>query len=292
MTQRIGAKGQVVIPVDCGSAPDWAPETTFRSSRSRTASSFGRPTVGNRCEDGSPAAAWRLGCSRTVNASDPNQWRRASDSWAVLAWLDGDEPAAAIVADALDAKRPAISWINLVEVHYRVARDHGEEEADRTLAEVRSQVAEELPGVSTMRAVASLKASTPSRWPIVSQLPSLRRTAPSYLPAIRRSSTWRTTCPVRWSTFAPRLRPPARIQLPPMAGVVLIAFLGGLAAGSFATAVAHRVPRGVSIAFCALAVPRLQGRRSPPATTCRRSAGCCCGAGRAAAAPRSRPATR
>ncbi len=34
-----------------------------------------------------------------------------------------------------------------------------------------------------------------------------------------------------------------------MAGVVLIAFLGGLAAGSFATAVAHRVPRGVSIAF-------------------------------------------
>lgn len=34
-----------------------------------------------------------------------------------------------------------------------------------------------------------------------------------------------------------------------MAGVVLIAFLGGLAAGSFATAVAHRVPRGISIAF-------------------------------------------
>lgn len=34
-----------------------------------------------------------------------------------------------------------------------------------------------------------------------------------------------------------------------MAGVVLIAFLGGLAAGSFATAVAHRLPRGVSVAF-------------------------------------------
>lgn len=32
-----------------------------------------------------------------------------------------------------------------------------------------------------------------------------------------------------------------------MAGLVAIAFLGGLAAGSFATAVAHRVPRGVSI---------------------------------------------
>lgn len=32
-----------------------------------------------------------------------------------------------------------------------------------------------------------------------------------------------------------------------MLGVVLIAFLAGLAAGSFATAVAHRVPRGISI---------------------------------------------
>jgi leader peptidase (prepilin peptidase) / N-methyltransferase len=33
-----------------------------------------------------------------------------------------------------------------------------------------------------------------------------------------------------------------------MAGVILIAFLGGLIAGSFDTAVAHRVPRGISIA--------------------------------------------
>jgi len=34
-----------------------------------------------------------------------------------------------------------------------------------------------------------------------------------------------------------------------MVGVVIIAFLAGLAAGSFATAVAHRVPRGISVAF-------------------------------------------
>ncbi len=32
-----------------------------------------------------------------------------------------------------------------------------------------------------------------------------------------------------------------------MVGIVLIAFVGGLAAGSFATAVAHRVPRGISV---------------------------------------------
>lgn len=51
-----------------------------------------------------------------------------------------------------------MSWVNLVEVHYRVARDHGKEEADDTLSELRSQIAEDLPGVSAMRAVASLKA--------------------------------------------------------------------------------------------------------------------------------------
>ncbi len=34
-----------------------------------------------------------------------------------------------------------------------------------------------------------------------------------------------------------------------MIGVIAIAFLGGLAAGSFATAIAHRVPRGISVAF-------------------------------------------
>lgn len=34
-----------------------------------------------------------------------------------------------------------------------------------------------------------------------------------------------------------------------MIGIALIAFLAGLAVGSFATAVAHRVPRGISIVF-------------------------------------------
>jgi leader peptidase (prepilin peptidase)/N-methyltransferase len=34
-----------------------------------------------------------------------------------------------------------------------------------------------------------------------------------------------------------------------VAGVVFIAFVAGLAVGSFATAVAHRVPRGISVAF-------------------------------------------
>lgn len=83
------------------------------------------------------------------------------DSWAVLSWLDGDEPAAKVVDRTLKRERPAMSWINLVEVHYRTARDHGREEADQVLEELRPQITEDLPGVSAMRAVAELKAKHP-----------------------------------------------------------------------------------------------------------------------------------
>lgn len=39
--------------------------------------------------------------------------------------------------------------------------DHGKEEADRALEELRPRVTEHLPGVSAMRAAANLKASHP-----------------------------------------------------------------------------------------------------------------------------------
>ncbi len=83
------------------------------------------------------------------------------DSWAVLAWLDGEEPAAEIVQSVIDQERPAMSWMNLVEVHYRTARDHGRQEADQVLAELRPQIQEDLPGISTMKEVARLKAMNP-----------------------------------------------------------------------------------------------------------------------------------
>lgn len=54
-----------------------------------------------------------------------------------------------------------MSWMNLVEVHYRAARDHGQAEADQVLAELRPQIGEDLPGISAMRAVARLKAEHP-----------------------------------------------------------------------------------------------------------------------------------
>ena len=51
------------------------------------------------------------------------------DSWAILAWLDGEEPALSRVEQLL-ASRPIASWVNLVEVYYRVERDHGRGAAD------------------------------------------------------------------------------------------------------------------------------------------------------------------
>jgi predicted nucleic acid-binding protein len=66
-----------------------------------------------------------------------------------------------VVDEALERERPAMSWINLVEVHYRTARDHRKDEADRVLDELRPRITEHLPGVSAMRAAANLKAEHP-----------------------------------------------------------------------------------------------------------------------------------
>lgn len=87
--------------------------------------------------------------------------RRCLDSWAVLAWLDGDEPAAGIVERTIDRERPAMSWMNLVEVRYRTIRDHDKREADQVLNELRPLITENLPGIAAMRSVSDLKAAHP-----------------------------------------------------------------------------------------------------------------------------------
>ncbi|HKH64257.1 MAG TPA: PIN domain-containing protein [Solirubrobacterales bacterium] len=87
--------------------------------------------------------------------------QRCLDSWAVLAWLDGEEPAAKAVERVIKRERPAMSWMNLVEVHYRTIRDHGQQEADQVLAELRPLVSENLPGIASMRSVSALKAEHP-----------------------------------------------------------------------------------------------------------------------------------
>jgi predicted nucleic acid-binding protein len=82
------------------------------------------------------------------------------DSWAILAWLDGEEPALSRVEQSL-ADRPVVSWVNLVEVYYRVARDQGQGAADATLGDLRAALAPDLPGTARMIDVARLKARAP-----------------------------------------------------------------------------------------------------------------------------------
>jgi predicted nucleic acid-binding protein len=79
------------------------------------------------------------------------------DSWTILAWLDGEEPALSRVEELL-ASRPVASWVNLVEVYYRVERDHGRSAADETLASLRAALSPDLPGTARMIEVARLKA--------------------------------------------------------------------------------------------------------------------------------------
>lgn len=82
------------------------------------------------------------------------------DSWAVLAWLDGDEPARGRL-DALLDERPVMSWINAVEVSHRVERDHGRAEADEVIAALRNVFELDLPGIARMLETARLKAAIP-----------------------------------------------------------------------------------------------------------------------------------
>lgn len=82
------------------------------------------------------------------------------DSWAILAWLDGEEPALSRINDVIGS-RPVVSWVNLVEVYYRVERDHGRGAADETLTELRRQLSPDLPGTARMIEAARLKACAP-----------------------------------------------------------------------------------------------------------------------------------
>jgi len=82
------------------------------------------------------------------------------DAWAILAWLDGEEPALSRVEAIIDT-RPVVSWINLVEVSYRVERDHGRLAAEDVMTALRASLSPDLPGTARMIEVARLKARAP-----------------------------------------------------------------------------------------------------------------------------------
>lgn len=66
------------------------------------------------------------------------------DSWAILRWLEGVEPAASRVEVAL-ASRPVMSWINLGEVAHIVERLGGSIRSSQVVRELRHQLNLDLP---------------------------------------------------------------------------------------------------------------------------------------------------
>lgn len=82
------------------------------------------------------------------------------DSWAVLQWLEGMEPAAGRV-EAVMAGRPVMSWINLGEVYYIAIRSVDEETAKGVLADLRSRVMADVATPERVLAAARIKAVHP-----------------------------------------------------------------------------------------------------------------------------------
>jgi predicted nucleic acid-binding protein len=83
------------------------------------------------------------------------------DSWAVLAWLDGEEPAAARVQEAFENDRPWMSWLNLGEVAYLLERRHGVDEASLVVGRLRAALALDDVGTDRILAAAHIKAIHP-----------------------------------------------------------------------------------------------------------------------------------
>ena len=82
------------------------------------------------------------------------------DSWAILRWLDGSEPAAGRVERAF-ASAPIMSWINVGEVAYIVERMAGAERAHQVVQHLRHRSDLDLPSESRVLEAARIKARYP-----------------------------------------------------------------------------------------------------------------------------------
>jgi predicted nucleic acid-binding protein len=82
------------------------------------------------------------------------------DSWAVLAWLRGEEPAAGRVDDAL-ARGSIMSWINAGEVFYTMYRHEGPDRAGEVLDSLRLGLTLDDATPDRVVAAASIKARYP-----------------------------------------------------------------------------------------------------------------------------------
>jgi len=84
----------------------------------------------------------------------------ALDSWAILSWLDGEEPAASRVEEVLTT-RPVMNWVNLGEVFYVVMRRAGEKEAERVIRSLRLRIDPDEASVERVIGAARIKAQFP-----------------------------------------------------------------------------------------------------------------------------------
>jgi predicted nucleic acid-binding protein len=80
------------------------------------------------------------------------------DSWAVVAWLEGDEPAASRVERVMASERPLMSWINLGEVLYVVHRRESQREARGLVRRLRPRLTLDLPNEARVLEAATIKA--------------------------------------------------------------------------------------------------------------------------------------
>lgn len=83
------------------------------------------------------------------------------DSWAVLRYLEGSQPASQDIDDLFGRATPLMSWINLGEVYYVLRRTHGEEAAAATARDLRSVLDARLPDDGLIIAAARIKADHP-----------------------------------------------------------------------------------------------------------------------------------
>lgn len=86
--------------------------------------------------------------------------RLVLDSWAILHMLEGGTNAE-IVAEAIDSGRSLMSWINLGEVTYVLARRYGRAAAMDTVSDIRARLDVHLPDEACVIDAAAIKAVVP-----------------------------------------------------------------------------------------------------------------------------------
>ena len=83
----------------------------------------------------------------------------ALDVWALIAFLNGEAPAAARVRRVLREERPLMSWINFGEVAYTLERREGPERALEKLSDLAGGLTLDVPTPERVLAAASIKAN-------------------------------------------------------------------------------------------------------------------------------------